>query len=164
MYLPDTDDHVFTVDDAPPPSGGPAMAMVVADEHSVVLMYAIADAYCFNPGSEAVPLVALCRFRGVRASYLGTPNDEALTSHPLYEQGLSCYGVFRVDPSPWIRELERFWNKSPARPTHPRPGTHFIVTMQDGTFECVAHDVSFEVLEGRPAEVAAGALDRLSGP
>ncbi len=140
------------------------MAMVVADEHSVVLMYAIAEAYRVNPGSEAVPLVALCRFRGVRASYLGTPNDEALTSHPLYEQGLSFYGVFRVDPSPWIRELERFWNKSPTMPTHPRPGTHFIVTMHDGTFECVAHDVSFEVLEGRPAEVAADALDRLSGP
>ncbi len=133
------------------------MAVVVADEHSVVLIYAVAEAYV---GSAAAPLVALCRFRGVRASYLGAPNDEALASHPLYERGLSFYGVFRVDPSPWIRDLERFWNKTATMPAHPRPGTHFIVTMQDGTFECVAQDVSFEVVAGRPSDVAVEALDR----
>ncbi|HEX8863370.1 MAG TPA: hypothetical protein VGC06_30595 [Actinomycetes bacterium] len=37
----------------------------------------------------------------------GPPNDEALQGHPLVDRGLRPYGVFRVEGSSWIRQLER---------------------------------------------------------
>ena len=138
------------------------MATVIADEHQTVLMYNVADAY--RPATNVVAglgLVAVCRFRLVLGAYLGAPNDEALENHPLYERGLGFYGVFRVEPSAWGEQLAIVALKK-DRAMPPRQMTHVIVTMQDGTFECVARDVSFETRSGRVRDVAADVLAGLA--
>ncbi len=52
---------------------------------------------------EATSVRALT-FRFSALKY-GGPNDEARGSHPLMKYGLSCYGLYQVENSPWIYEL-----------------------------------------------------------
>ncbi|ATC63484.1 hypothetical protein CMV30_05670 [Nibricoccus aquaticus] len=70
----------------------------------------------------------------------GYPNDEALAGHPLYERGLSCYGVFEVKNSTWIRLMTE--QNRVAFPGTPESNErHFIVTFHESTFECIARGV-----------------------
>jgi len=78
-------------------------------------------------------------FSGVRAFYRGAPNDEALSGHRLWGQGLRPYSFQEVLNSDWIAELER------RNRVHPRHSVdlfnslrHFVVTFKDETVECVA--------------------------
>jgi hypothetical protein len=88
---------------------------------------------------------------------LGPPNDEGLDSHPLYGRGLGFYGVFRVEPSAWVEQLQNVGRRGDAPPATTSRRTHFIVTMQDSTFECVATGLTFETQPG-PMEQALAYL------
>lgn len=101
--------------------------------------------------------VAVCRFRGVRGLYFGAPNDEAVSNHPLYERA-SASTAFQVESSSWASRLADLAIKQDAKPMPQRQMTHFIVTMHDKTFECVANEVSFELNSARLADVAADVL------
>jgi hypothetical protein len=81
----------------------------------------------------------------VRACYFGPPNDEGLQRHPLFERGLDFYGVFRVDRSAWATGS----------------ATHFIVTLHDSTFECVAERLTAQEAREPLADVVADAARRL---
>jgi hypothetical protein len=73
---------------------------------------------------------------------LGTPNDDGLKGHRLWDKGLSdiVYGAGEVHNSAWVAELERM-----RRVGYPgaviglelRP-RHFILCFHDSTFECLA--------------------------
>lgn len=83
--------------------------------------------------------VALIEFKRYRSYKFGSPNDKALSGHPLYSRGLRAYGAFEVNGSSWIRELERM------NSVHPRHSSerfkvlhHYVFTFHDSTFECVA--------------------------
>jgi hypothetical protein len=93
------------------------------------------------------PPVALVQFRVTFAVYVGSPNDEALNGHPLFEAGLTSYEFVEVKNSPWVSALER---RNRVHPDH-KPERyanlrHFILPFHDETFECIAHGVSSEVV------------------
>ncbi len=78
-------------------------------------------------------------FRGARTFSLGSPNDEALSGHPLSPKGLTSYAAFEVLDSSWIRELERRNRVHPRHnPSSYLPLRHIILTFHDSTFEVVA--------------------------
>jgi hypothetical protein len=68
----------------------------------------------------------------------GYPNDEALPGHPLHGRGLGAYGVFEVHNSSWIKTKAQ--QNRVAFPNYALWPTqrHFIFTLHDSTFECIA--------------------------
>jgi hypothetical protein len=84
------------------------------------------------------------KFLGVRAFYLGSPNDEALKGHRLWGRGLDFYSFQEVIHSDWIAELERRNRVHPQHSTKLFEGLrHFVITFKEQTLECVA--LAFEV-------------------
>jgi hypothetical protein len=83
--------------------------------------------------------IGIVQFTRVTSVKMGSPNDEALSGHPLCGCGLELYSAHEVKNSPWIRELmdinrvhrgfrESNWNDA----------RHFVLTFHDETLECVA--------------------------
>lgn len=65
----------------------------------------------------------------------GHPNDEALGAHPLIKFGLGFYGLFLVEGSSWIAEInkgngDRLRNMS-------KDCSHYIATFKDVTLEVI---------------------------
>lgn len=92
--------------------------------------------------------VAHVRFTGMRSVYLGAPNDEALSGHRLWGRGLKPYAFQEANASDWIANLE---HGNRAHPLH-SPALfdglrHFIVTLQDETFECIAKSFAWSRTE-----------------
>ena len=82
----------------------------------------------------------------------GYPNDEALEGHPLYERGLSAYGVFEVKNSLWIKAITA-QNRVAFPNTPDSKQRHFIFTFHDSTFECIARGIDTSVSEKTYQEV-----------
>ena len=96
--------------------------------------------------------MALAEFTGVRASYLGSPNDEARGGHRLAARGLRNYAFHEVINSDWISELERRNRVHPGHSKSLFAGLHHdIVTLKEETFECIARSMTVSRLdEGAP--------------
>ena len=139
MYAIDSRDRVIEIDIAPTPSTGAPEPLLLADDYAVALRYVTAESD--RQTTDSGIQLAIVRF-GSWAHYLGPPNDEALSGHPLYERGLRCYGIFEVQHSSWIRLMEernRVHDRhAPERFAQLR---HFIIAFHDSTFECVAESV-----------------------
>jgi hypothetical protein len=130
------------------------MPIVVANDAHLFLIYEVAPA-----GEERVAL----RFEEPRAHYFGSPNDEALSGHPLNARGLRSYGAFEVIASSWLRSLERMNRVHPRHDaTRFAAHRHFIFTFHDNTFECIAKGMSVAARVPNDAE-GAKALRRLLG-
>ena len=134
MYAIDKDTRVIELSDLPAQSAGAPMPRVFATDNDVILAYETAPA-----GDD----IAILGFVNPRAHSFGSPNDEALSGHPLYHLGLRAYGNFEVLGSPWARELER------RNRVHPRHDAsrfealrHFVFTFHDRMFECLALSVT----------------------
>jgi hypothetical protein len=86
--------------------------------------------------------IAVASFpRGANVAF-GSPNDEALSGHPLYQFGLKHYSVHRIENSPWLQELER---RNSIHPMHDRARfvrdkVHYVITFHDVTFECIVRE------------------------
>jgi hypothetical protein len=93
--------------DPPLPSAdvGAPMPFAAVSEGSVLLFY-FGGLDVLDEHSDFAAVVVL-RFAHVLASYLGVPNEEAISGHPLASSGLRPFEFVRVAPSPWIAELER---------------------------------------------------------
>jgi hypothetical protein len=107
------------------------MPEVSADDTSLSIMYLTAA------GKYAVIHFPLCS-----AFTFGSPNDEALSGHPLYGMGLQFYSVHRVENSSWISLLER---RNSVHPSHDRQRfledkRHYVFTFHDSTLECVVNE------------------------
>jgi hypothetical protein len=148
MYHVDQRDRVVELADVPRSDVGAPLPIVVANEHSVTVAYYLRD----DPPDGASPNEwsrAIVRFRHCRAHYMGAPNDEAFSGHPLAGRGLRPYGAFEVLESSWIREMER---RNEVHPYH-RGGwlqslRHFVLAFHDSTFECVAEGYRSETFRG----------------
>jgi hypothetical protein len=121
---------VIPISDWPQPVAGVPAPKVWADESSVFLRY-----YTDNK------VVVVVHFPSCHQFKFGAPNDEALGGHPLYVKGLGFYGVFRVENSSWIEQLER---QNSVHPSHGRKWflegkQHYIFTFHDSTLECVVN-------------------------
>jgi hypothetical protein len=94
---------------------------------------------------------------GTSAAVMGSPNDEAISGHRLYQHGLSgLLWAGRVEQSEWIAGLER------QNRVHPRHDTarftrliHFILPLKEGTVEVVAEKVTVLRRPGPTASAAA---------
>lgn len=66
----------------------------------------------------------------------GIPNDEGLGAHPMAKFGLGFYGLYQVDNSPWIIELN---DARPIKTYDLFEGcTHYIVTFKDVTLDVIS--------------------------
>jgi hypothetical protein len=140
---------VNEITNVPQMDPGAPIPLVLADEYRVVLSYLLA-------GTAVGPLSAIVCFEAVAMHSLGAPNDETLHGHPLWEKGLKHYAAFSVENSPRIEELERINSVHRFhRPERFRALKHFIFTMHDSTFECVAASFHFITAD---AEIAAARL------
>jgi hypothetical protein len=92
----------------------------------------------------------LVEFGGCLISQFGYPNDEALAGHPLYRMGLREYGFFEVADSSWLDRLN-----AQNRIAFPSGSLgqlrHFVVTLHDSTFECLAQTLEAKDVDGPPA-------------
>ena len=137
--------RAIAIDDAPRPEAGAPMPVLLAGEARAVLVYYASDDPPELVDDPVPELLGILDFRGLGSCYFGYPNDEGLHDHPLYERGLSFYGVYRVEHSPWAS-----WG-----------GTHFIVTLHDSTFECTAEGLIAQAVRRRFGDVVAEAARRL---
>jgi hypothetical protein len=140
-------DEVIPLAEFPRPDIGAPYPLVVADDSGVVL------AYSRYEDTRVDPLITLVWFKNCLSHMFGWPNDDDLGSHPLISRGLDVYGVFRVENSSWIRELDR---RNVHREQAPRDFLsrfqHLIFTFHDSTFECVC--AGFEIKETEAATQA----------
>jgi hypothetical protein len=134
MYLVDDRDQVVQLSEVPEFDPGASAAFVLANDFKLFLAYRA-------PGDTDDRVIL--EFERARAHYFGSPNDEALTGHPLASRGLTPYRSFEILNSSWIRILEvRNRVHHQHDPTRFPALRHFILTFHDKTFECVADDVS----------------------
>jgi hypothetical protein len=115
MYNVDHSDRVKELVGVPQSSIGAPLPLVIAGEHTVLLVYYL-DGVEANWNGETVrvlrpidegELLAIVSFRTCYAHMFGPPNDEAFEGHPLASRGLRPYGAYEVEDSSWIRRLER---------------------------------------------------------
>ena len=94
MYPSDPQAKVVELKDIPQCDVGSPSPQILAHEYGLLLAYLIQQA----PGSAlAGPAsYAILRFVRPRVHMSGSPNDEVLSGHPLYANGLSCYGRYQA--------------------------------------------------------------------
>ena len=107
------------------------MPEVFADDTALSIMYLT------TVGKYAIVHFPLCS-----VFTYGSPNDEALSGHPLYGKGLQFYSVHQVENSSWIALLER---RNSVHPSHDRQRflqdkRHYVFTFHDSTLECVVNE------------------------
>jgi hypothetical protein len=128
---------VTEMTDIPQMDPGAPLPLVLADDYRVVLSYLL-------PSAATGPQCAAVCFDGVATHSLGGPNDEALHGHPLWGYGLKHYAAFTIESSPLIERLEQINSAHPFhRPERFRALKHFVFTLHDSTFECVAASFHF---------------------
>lgn len=81
--------------------------------------------------------VAVLEFTGCLIAKFGYPNDEALAGSPLERHGLVPYATQEVLDSSWVRSLEA-QNRIAFPKSHAWERRHFVITLHDSTFECLA--------------------------
>ncbi len=163
MYEVDRRDRVVPLPDVPQSAIGAPLPVVLADEHTAMVAYLL---HVHDPTWDGTTIqmvsletsapCALVTFTGVHAMYLGMPNDEAFSGHPLASRGLRPYSASRIEGSSWIRRLERMNTVH----EHHRPETydaltHIVLAFHDSTFECVANSYSVETIAGPLSSVMA---------
>lgn len=110
-------------------------------------------------------VVGIIEWHGCRGAVLGSPNDEGLHGHRLWEHGLrevGYYNAAEVHGSVWIAEVERV---AKAHVRH-RPETvlglrHFILMFHDTTFECIARGYTVTKVTRPLTEVLHDIINRL---
>jgi hypothetical protein len=87
---------------------------------------------------------AVVIFHNCHATYLGVPNDEALSGHRLAAYGLQAYAFQEVFNSNWIAEMELRNRVHPRHiPSMFEGLCHYIISFHDETFECVARSFTW---------------------
>lgn len=171
MYEIDERDRVIEIGDLPQSSVGAPLPVVLADEHRVFVMYLVEDpepewdgktVRVVGSTSEG-ELIATVEFSRPSAHFLGPPNDEAFSGHPLAARGLRPYGAFEVQHSSWVRTLEHRKRVHPAhRPESFADCRHFVLAFHDSIFECVARGYQSHLQRGSLRDAVQAAADRLS--
>lgn len=77
------------------------------------------------------------KFNSILYKY-GYPNDEGLGVHPMAKYGLGFYGLFLVENSEWITELNETRSKTSSDLF--AGYQHYIVTFKDVTLDVISKD------------------------
>ncbi len=157
MYQVDERDTVVELKTAPQSDIGAPLPLVIADDYRLILEYLVSEpdpnwdgTYVNVVSPDTDGTVAIVRFRHPYAHFFGPPNDEAFSGHPLASRGLEPYGVFKIQHSSWIRQLEQM---NAVHPYHDRnrfmaSKHHFVFAFHDSTFECVADGFDVSAHQG----------------
>lgn len=162
MYSVDKNDRVVEYTDLPPMETGAPSPRVYGDESRVRVAYLLQNpealaayrAHDIDTYLATKSRCALSTFSHVLTHRFGWPNVDVLNAHPLYSRGLRSYGMYEVKQSSWIRQLEEANSIHPMHRKHPSwldKYRHFIITFHDNTFECIAREFDFKIVED-PAE------------
>ena len=140
LCIHDIDPSVRVVEltDMPKPDAGAPVPTITGDEHCIVV------GYYTSSGQWAI-----VRFDSVSTHAFGSPNDEAIHGHPLFEYGLKPYDCYEVKPSPWLNQLE-IANRVHSRhdPKWFMSGEHhYIIAFHDTLFECIAERYESSVID-----------------
>jgi hypothetical protein len=99
-----------------------------------------------NDGSYMEPAgAAVVEFHRCLVSRFGYPNDEARWGIPQYKN--VSYGIYEVRNSTWIKEVVRFNRYRFPETQDDYAGRHFLFAFHDDTFECLADDMTLEVVK-----------------
>lgn len=170
MYVPDETDRVIEIEDAPQSSIGAPLPIVLSDEHKLLLAYILQNTPPNRDQSKiriVTPAtlgedVALIEFRRYRSFMFGMPNDEAFHGHPLANRGLHPHGVFEIENSSWIKELEKINSAHPYhQPQRFENLKHYIFAFHDPTFECVAENFTVSLYQSSLKDVISEMQNRL---
>ena len=164
MYSIAEQDSVHLLEDVPQPSLTMPSREIYATSDRLVLAYHVQDPredYTEGAAHELGPVriglpVALITFKEPCAHILCPPAAEVLSRHPLAERGLEPFGVYEVQGSSWLRELQRL---SPAyRADRIAVSKHFVFTFYEEVFECVAAKFDCILRFGSVTEVLRAGL------
>ncbi len=157
MYKIDRNDKVNAISSAPECDAGAPLPVVISDRHNLYLLYIVSEpdpswdgSYItsISPNTEDT-MIAIITFQKSYAHMFGPPNDESINGHPLYRRGLVPYGVFEIENSSWIRNLEKMNSVHPYhRKEKYQDYKHFIFSFHDSTFECIAKAFSVSTERG----------------
>lgn len=152
--------------DFPQSSVGAPMPIVLSDEGNLFLCYYVDDIpaeLCSTSIKTDEETVVVVTFELCDTFKFGSPNDEAISGHPLYKNGLRPYSIFKVINSSWIEELE-VMNSVHRRHDNKQYDSlnHYIFVFHDSTFECVAKGMSFQVKADSARNIVKLLVDRLN--
>jgi hypothetical protein len=128
-------DLVVLLDSVPRPAADAPEPFVVANERRVIVSYRIAesDFERFGPFSEEDDPFCVVVFSEAAFHQFGPPNHEDLHAHPLASRGLLEFAGHEIVNSSLVEDT---WGVA-----SPSGGfRHFVLTLRDSTFECVAAD------------------------
>ncbi|AWK03521.1 hypothetical protein HYN56_04500 [Flavobacterium crocinum] len=138
---------------------GAPMPHIVSDGLNLFLIYYLA---LRKQQKEVSNPVALVSFEHAISHKFGSPNDEVIEGHPLYEHGMEAYKAHQVVHSSWIAELEKINSiHTGYYPEYWKTLKHYIFTFHDNMFECIAKGYTIEVFNTRFKEVVFTATERL---
>jgi hypothetical protein len=136
------------------PTAGSAEPILVQSDLVTLLFFSLPEGEEDWAG-ETPGQVAVARFEGCLLTKFGYPNDEALS-------GVTLYAFSEVLGSEWAASLKRRQEADRDRMNHQKYEIplkrHFVVSLHDSTFECLADGVSVTVKEGGRHEVASGEM------
>lgn len=131
----------------------PAETLLQDGWSTFLLFFAVSKSIGSNGYLEDLG-VAVLECVGCAMTRFGYPNDEGLPEHPLYQLGLmnASSAVLEVSDSAWSQKISEQMTRSQKRIWGGRqmPGSagelhrlrHFIITLKELTFECVAESLT----------------------
>lgn len=136
-------DSVVLLDSVPSPSADAPEPFVIANERRVLVTYRIAetDFERFGPFGEGDDPFCVVVFSGAAFHQFGPPNDEDLDAHPLASHGLRGFAAHEVMNSSLVADSWGLTSSCDGL-------RHFILTLRDSTFECVAADCTVAGIYG----------------
>nr|WP_199002137.1 hypothetical protein [Flavobacterium sp. ASV13] len=106
--------------------------------------------------------IALITFENEIYYTFGTPNDEVIQGHPLYDHGLEACEAHEVIHSSKIDALEKINSiHSCYDPNYWKTLKHYIFTFHDDMFECVSKGYKVEIFNESFKDVVLIATERL---
>jgi hypothetical protein len=154
-------DQVTELDLGYVPEAAISAAFLMQDEHQAILtfnaMQVDEDGWRKHAGT------AIVEFEGLLITRFGYPNDEARAGHPLYIRGLGGYRIYRVESSSWVAQLQaqnRVHFPDDTTWVSSEEHRHFVITFHDGTFECIAKEITLTVSQDSFASIVANLSER----
>jgi len=136
-----TNDRIAPLDLGVVPEAAVSGGLLVQTEHSAYFLF---NAMREQPNGRRIEAgTAVLAFLAPLQTRFGHPNDEAHAGHPVLAQAHTGYGIYEVHGSSWLAEIQR--QNSISFPKFSFTGVrHFVITLHDSTFECLARDVALE--------------------
>lgn len=141
---------------APEMCTGAPMPVLVACEKALFVAYLIHDEVEMGSASTSLSEQwAVVSFDAAQYTF-GYPNDEALSTHPLFKHGLHPYIFNLVESSPSVRGLAgRNKLLFPEGSEEYSSMQHWIITCHDETLEVIASAVKVHGVLGASSGVEA---------